>query len=81
MSKKCTCIQCSACRGSGQIWFSCTGDYLGDNRCDDMDELEPCDFCNGSGVDDWCDYCYEQEEIYQQEQEELEQQECCCRYN
>lgn len=58
----CSCVPCSECNGSGSVWFAFGGRYLGRGRCDDMDELETCDECRGSGISEMCDYCREQEE-------------------
>lgn len=61
----CRCVACSECRGSGHVWFAFGGrEYLGSGRCDDLDEMEGCDECNGSGVSlvcDACQYAYEEE--------------------
>lgn len=58
----CTCTSCPACQGTGDVWYSFGGEYLGNRRCDDLDELEPCDECGGSGVDEYCDECLMAEE-------------------
>jgi len=56
----CSCVNCPSCNGSGTVWFAFDGTYLGNNRCDDMDNLEKCDECGGSGIaDDYCDECAE----------------------
>ncbi len=55
----CECIVCSECNGTGTVWTSFTGEYLGNHRCDDMDNLESCDECNGSGIAEECDQCAE----------------------
>ena len=77
MSKECTCICCFECNGSGTVWFDCGGRYLGQSHSDDLDELETCESCGGTGVEDWCDYCCEQERMYQEEQEQLDACEHC----
>src|SRR5579872_2401108 len=43
----CECVSCSACGGTGTVWFSFPGPdrggkYLGNHRCDDLDELDTC---------------------------------------
>lgn len=54
----CTCTTCSECRGSGNVWFSFGGrHYLGHRRSDDLDEMETCDHCRGSGIAEVCDRC------------------------
>lgn len=65
----CTCTPCKECNGTGHIWFSFTREYLGRHRCDDLDNLETCEECHGSGVDEICDECREKEEAYYLEQE------------
>ena len=61
----CMCVPCSECDGSGSVWFTFYGKYLGRSRCDDMDELQTCDECGGSGLVDMCDECREREEEYE----------------
>jgi hypothetical protein len=67
--KQCTCVSCGACDGSGSVWYSFSGEYLGNSRCDDLDDLQTCDECNGSGLSEVCDLCQdwreEQMEEYQ----------------
>jgi hypothetical protein len=58
----CTCISCDECGGSGNVWVSFTGKYLGRSRCDDLDDLETCEECSGSGFFEMCDECLEKEE-------------------
>jgi hypothetical protein len=53
----CRCVQCSYCNGSGHLWFDLGGRYLGNHRSDDLDNLEPCDSCGGSGIIETCDRC------------------------
>jgi hypothetical protein len=52
------------------------GTYLGNNRCDDLDELETCPDCNGRGLSEICDYCREMEEEAEIEEEERERRRC-----
>ena len=58
----CTCIPCSECDGTGTVWYSFSGEYLGKHRCDDLDELETCSECHGSGISELCDECAERED-------------------
>ena len=58
----CKCVRCPECRGSGNVWISFSGEYLGSSRCDDLDELEACPECEGSGIIEMCDECRETEE-------------------
>jgi hypothetical protein len=55
----CSCVRCSECSGTGNVWFAFGGkEYLGRNRADDLDEMETCEHCGGSGLeDDICDEC------------------------
>lgn len=53
----CTCTTCADCRGSGIVWFSFSGNYLGSSRCDDLDDFESCHMCGGDGVVDICEEC------------------------
>jgi hypothetical protein len=55
--ERCTCITCPECGGTGSVWFSFCGKYLGNYRCDDLDELERCPECEGGGLVEMCDYC------------------------
>jgi hypothetical protein len=65
----CECISCPACKGNGFIWISLSGEYLGANRSDDLDEMAGCDECRGTGVDGYCDKCMDQIEIDRDRQE------------
>ena len=67
----CTCISCDECGGTGSIWVSMTGKYIGKYHCDDLDELETCYKCDGSGLFEMCDECREKEE--EAREEEFEQ--------
>ena len=55
---KCECIQCPACNGTGDVWWSWNGRNLGNSRCDDFDELESCEECGGEGIIQMCWHCY-----------------------
>lgn len=66
----CTCVRCPECHGRGSVWFSFSGEYLGDHRCDDFDEMEPCEECGGSGVIKTCDECIDaRDEEFEQNDE------------
>lgn len=57
-AEPCCCVSCGDCGGSGNVWFSFGGkEYLGSHRCDDLDEMETCDTCGGSGITETCDRC------------------------
>lgn len=64
----CECVRCPECHGTGSVWVSFSGDYLGNRRCDDLDEMECCPQCGGSGIDLMCEECF-----YAQEEEEERQ--------
>jgi len=53
----CRCRACADCRGSGAVWFDWNGKYLGNSRSDDLDDMETCDSCGGSGIVETCDRC------------------------
>ena len=59
---KCTCVSCAECNGTGDVWISFSGEYMGRYRCDDLDELEMCADCGGSGITEMCDYCRDERE-------------------
>lgn len=56
-AEPCRCVTCGDCGGSGNVWFSFGGEYLGNRRCDDLDSMEPCEDCGGSGIVETCDRC------------------------
>jgi len=45
------------CDGTGNVWFTFDGQYLGNHRSDDLDELERCEDCDGTGISEECDRC------------------------
>jgi hypothetical protein len=60
----CECVSCSECGGTGTVWFAFPGPdrggkYLGNHRCDDLDEIEYCMSCGGSGSVETCYECAE----------------------
>lgn len=57
----CTCTTCRECEGSGFIFFSMSGEYLGSHHMDDLDQLEVCESCSGRGIEDTCNECLEKE--------------------
>lgn len=57
----CECVRCGACDGTGSIWLDFAGRYLGNHRCDDLDVLEHCEECGGSGISETCYQCSEEE--------------------
>jgi hypothetical protein len=65
---KCTCVSCFECCGTGTVWFSFNGDYLGYYRCDDMDDMQICPECEGSGITEMCAHC---EDRLEQEADEM----------
>lgn len=52
----CECVKCAVCNGSGTYWMTISGRYIGISRCDDLDELEHCEFCDG-GYTEVCGRC------------------------
>lgn len=65
--RQCECVSCGECRGSGRVWFFFGGDYLGNSRCDDLDQMETCEECGGGGIIELCEYCQDDRDT----QEEL----------
>lgn len=62
----CECVRCSECGGQGTVYFAFPGPdrggkYLGNSRNDDLDEMERCYACNGSGIVEACNECLESE--------------------
>lgn len=53
----CTCEPCPECKGTGYVWYSIDGKYLGSSHWDDLDDCEPCELCEGEGLDVVCDEC------------------------
>ena len=41
--------RCPHCEGSGDVWFSIAGEFIGAHHMDDLDHLETCPICDGSG--------------------------------
>ena len=61
----CECVRCGSCGGTGTIWLDMNGRYLGNHRCGDLDEMDTCEDCGGSGVSETCYECqdsYEDDE-------------------
>lgn len=63
----CECVSCGECGGTGTVWFSFHGPdrggkYLGNHRCDDLDETDSCPECGGSGITEACYECTESAE-------------------
>lgn len=57
-SEPCWCVRCGECDGTGNVWFAFGGrEYLGRIRSDDLDEMETCEECGGSGIHETCDRC------------------------
>lgn len=60
---RCTCVSCGECGGSGNVWFSFGGRYLGNRRCDDLDDLRTCEECGGSGLAEMCEVCQDERDV------------------
>lgn len=58
----CKCVPCGECGGTGHIWRAFGGQYLGNRRCDDLDEYERCEECGGYGVSELCQECADEED-------------------
>ena len=61
LKEPCHCVPCSSCGGTGTVWFAFPGAdrggrFLGNHRCDDLDDLELCEECNG-GIVEVCPRC------------------------
>ena len=69
----CKCVTCPECNGTGNVWYSFSGEYKGPNRCDDLDEMDCCQECGGDGLSELCDECRDALEEY--ERKEFEEQE------
>lgn len=57
MDNDCACVVCAECNGSGNVWYSFDGEYLGKYRCDDLGQIDDCPWCDGSGIEYVCDEC------------------------
>ena len=66
----CECVRCYECGGSGIVWRSFFGKYLGNRRCDDLDDFESCPECGGEGI---TEVCQEFQEAYEKEMEKEQQ--------
>lgn len=60
--KNCRCVSCADCGGSGRIWLDFSGRYLGNARCDDLDQMDTCLSCGGDGITEVCSDCEENED-------------------
>ncbi len=55
------------------MWFSFGsalyggGKYLGSGRSDDLDEMEACEYCRGSGLSEECENCAYHREVDEDE--------------
>lgn len=67
---ECTCKSCPECHGTGNVFWSFGGRYLGNHRCDDLDRVEKCTECDGGGIIEVCDFCRRMEE------EEMDRKPC-----
>ncbi len=54
----CRCVSCATCRGTGSITVDMGGHVIS-TRMDDLDIVEPCDDCGGTGITEECDACRE----------------------
>jgi hypothetical protein len=63
----CECVSCGECDGTGTVWFAFpgpdrAGEYLGNHRCDDLDEMDSCMECGGSGIVETCYECQDSQD-------------------
>jgi hypothetical protein len=58
MSKPHTCKPCEVCKGKGHFYVSFGGE-VSPFMCEDTDESESCDWCEGTGREGDCDRCHE----------------------
>lgn len=61
----CECVSCAECGGSGNVWYAFPGPnmggrYLGNHRCDDLDDMDTCPNCDGRGIVEVCYECQDQ---------------------
>jgi RecJ-like exonuclease len=59
--RECSCVPCPECGGTGDVWWSFSGRYLGRFRCDDLDERDTCSECDGTGLLEMCQACLDAE--------------------
>lgn len=57
----CSCTICVVCNGSGNIWLDMRGRVT--VHCDDLDEMEICEDCGGSGTVEICDECQDARDL------------------
>ncbi len=60
--ERCKCVICPECGGSGDVWESITGEYIGWAHIDDLDHLITCPMCDGEGILEYCSACLQAEE-------------------
>jgi RecJ-like exonuclease len=53
----CQCNLCGHCNGTGTVWLSFRDTVPHARRTDDLDEPEPCNVCEGTGVFSLCLSC------------------------
>ena len=51
----CACVSCSMCSGQGHVWLDLRGRVVA--HLDDLDEMEICEDCGGTGVSETCEEC------------------------
>ena len=52
----CECIYCYDCKGTGVVWVDDRGRPVR-NHCCNLDNPEPCDECDGTGIAYTCEKC------------------------
>jgi RecJ-like exonuclease len=53
----CECIRCSACDGTGHYFTDMRGQFASIHRQDDMHNMETCEECRGTGIEEVCYQC------------------------
>lgn len=62
-AEPCRCVSCHDCDGKGNYAVNMRGQYIGPSRTDDLDDIEMCESCGGSGIIETCDRCQLLEEM------------------
>lgn len=55
LARRCQCVSCANCRGTGSAWYA-TGGYP-------EEDVETCAECSGSGITESCERCDDLEEL------------------
>lgn len=58
----CECVYCDFCDGKGHFWVNFRGQAV--IHCDDLDQMEMCEECNGSGIIETCAACMDDDDDF-----------------